>query len=92
MFKTLTTSVRIHRKTRDHAFKQLSDFSENDSLLAYIKKDVRLTTLFIRNYHLQARMTVLDNDIDKLNADLLNFQLETGIQVGNLMIVNKSDT
>ena len=92
MFKTLTTPVRTHRKTRDCAFKQLSDFSKNDSLLAYIKKDVRLTTLFIRNYLLQARMTVLDNDIDKLNADLLNFQLETGIQVGNLMIVNKSDT
>ena len=92
MLRTLTTPVRIYWKTRDRAFKQLADFSENDSFLSYIKKDIRLITLFIRNYHLQARMTVLDNDIDKLNADLLNFQLETGIQLGNLMIVNKSDT
>ena len=92
MFKTLNTPVRIHRKTLDRAIKQLADFSKNDSFLVYIKKGVRLTNLFIRNYHLQARMTVLDNDIDKLNADLLNFQLETGVQVGNLMIINKSDT
>ena len=92
MFKTLTTPVQLHRKTRDHAIKQLNDFSKNDTFLVYIKKVVRLTNLFIRNYHLQARMTVLDNDIDKLNADLLNFQLETGVQVGNLMIINKSDT
>ena len=92
MFKILTTPVQGYRKIRDHAFKQLADFSENDSLLVYIKEDFRLTSLFIRNYLLQARMTVLDNDIDKLNADLLNFQLETGIQVGNLMMINKSDT
>ena len=92
MFKTLTVPVRSYRKTRDRAFKQLTEFTENDSPLVYIKKGVRLTTLFIRNYRLQARLTVYNNDVDKLNADLLNFQYEAGIQVNNLMIINKSDT
>ena len=88
LIRELRTPVKVHHKTMDAVFNQLDIQSRNEPMTDNFKKCVQLIKLFSRNYFMQARLKNVQDDVAKLNSDLVEFQYLTGIRVSDLMIAD----